>query len=138
MSTWHDFGTVLPPPNQLVRLRRFPEGTPPYFGTFDADTGTAVSGVGAGYQFVTPWHCLTHWTILYGAPGQWPQPPSPEARWRDPFWTPPTEGQRVWLRRFESDTASVQATWAHAQQAFAIQDTSWLLPWHYVWKWKPR
>ncbi len=138
MPLWHDFSIVLPPAAQLVRLRRYPEDTPPYFGTFDADAGQAVSSVGSGYQWVTPWLALTHWTPLSGAPGQWPQPTTPQQVWRDPFWTPPTDGQLVWLRRFDSDTASVKAAYDYARAAYAIDSTTWLLPWYYVWKWKPR
>ena len=32
MSHWYDFSTVLPPAGEMVRLRRYPEHTPSFFG----------------------------------------------------------------------------------------------------------
>jgi hypothetical protein len=138
MSRWYDFGTVLPRGGELIRLRRFPEDTPPYFGVFDVAAGRAVSTVGSGWEWVTPWASLTHWSVLHGAPGAWPLAVVAAATWRDPFWSPPADGQHVWLRRFHRDTASLPASWVCAEQAYAVAGTTWLLPWHLVWKWKPR
>jgi hypothetical protein len=138
MSHWYDFGTVLPPAGLMVRLRRHPEHNPPYFGAFDIPTGIATSKVDIGYALLTPWQALTHWTVLQGSPGAWPQPHTGSTPWRDPFWTPPTDGQSVWLRRHDTDTASIMANYRHAQQTYAIHDTPWQLPWYCVWKWKPR
>lgn len=89
MSHWYDFGTVLPPAGLMVRLRRHPEHNPPYFGAFDIPTGIATSKVDIGYALLTPWQALTHWTVLQGSPGAWPQPHTGSTPWRDPFWTPP-------------------------------------------------
>ena len=138
MGHWFDFGTVLPPAGQLVSLRRYPEDTPPYFGIFDVAAAQATTSVGTGYTLLTPWASLTHWATLQGIPGHWPQQPPTGTPWRDPFWCPPTDGQHVWIRRFRSDTASVAANWDYAAAAYVVQDTGWQLPWHQVWKWKPR
>ena len=129
---------MVPPAGQLVRLRRHPEDTPPYFGTFDAEAGRAVTSVGRGYELVTPWECLTHWAVLCGALGQWPEPVRAGSAWNDPFWSPPTDGQRVWVRRFNKESAAVSARWVYAEAGYLIAGTAWVLPWHLVWKWKGR
>ncbi len=138
MAHWYDFSTVLPPAGEVVRLRRYPEHTPPFFGVFEIGSGVATCQVAIGYALLAPWQALTHWTVLQGAPGPWPQAQVGGSAWRDPFWSPPTDGQSVWLRRHDTDTASVMANYRYAEQAYAIRDTTWLLPWHGVWKWKPR
>ena len=101
----------------MLRLRRFPEDTPPYFGMFDVAAGRAVSTVGSGCQWVTPWTSLTHWSVLHGAAGAWPQPVAAGAGWRDLFWSPPAEGQHVWVRRFHRETASIKTAWVCAERA---------------------
>jgi hypothetical protein len=138
MSHWYDFGSVAPPPGLIVRLRRHPEDTPPYFGTFDFVTGLATSCVGTGTNILTPWTSLTHWADLGGLVQSWPRPAAPGAPWQDPFWTPPTDGQRVWLRRWPGDAASIPAMWVNATREFAVYGSTWVIPWHLVWKWKRR
>ena len=118
--------------------RRYPEHTPPFFGVFEIGSGVATCQVAIGYALLAPWQALTHWTVLQGAPGPWPQAHVGGSAWRDPFWSPPADGQSVWLRRHDTDTASVMANYRYGEQAYAIRDTTWLLPWHGVWKWKPR
>ena len=137
MSHWYDFGSVAPPPGLLVRLRRYPEDTPPYYGTFDFTTGEASTQVASGYTFRTPWPSLTHWATLTGTPPQWPIAVPPGTTWRDPLWSTPTDGQWCWLKRWHQHAAIVSGQWSTDLQGFKIRDTTWLLPWHFVWKWKP-
>jgi hypothetical protein len=137
MNHWYDFGSVCPPDGILVRLRRYPGDTPPYYGMFDFDSGIASSQVGEGYTFTAPWSVLTHWSPLAGSPGEWSRQVSPPNAWRDPFWSTPTDGQHCWLRRGDEDTATVRGDWHTALAAFTVQGTTWRLPWYLVWKWKP-
>jgi hypothetical protein len=138
MSHWHDIGLIAPPAGQLVGLRRFPEGTPPYFGIFDYATALATSSVGRGTNIVTPWVVLAQWAPLSGSLGAWPAPLGSRQDWHDTFWTPPTDGQHIWLRRWGTSSAAVAATWTSATQAFHITGTTWEVPWYYTWKWKAR
>jgi len=67
---------------------------------------------------------LTHWAVLGGAPGQWPVPVRPGSGWNDPFWSPPSAGQHVWLRRFNKESAAVSASWAYAEAGYVIAATA--------------
>ncbi len=54
MNHWYDFGSVCPPDGVLVRLRRYPENTPPCYGMIDFARGIASFQVGDGYTFTAP------------------------------------------------------------------------------------
>ena len=135
---WYDFGTVLPGPGVLVRARRFPQNTPPLWGTFDVPTATLSTQLPDGRTIATPWAYLTHWFPLTGTPPQWPAPPPTAKSWRDPFFTRPQDGAHLWLRRFDADSALVRATYSKPGNSFLISDTpGWRLEWYQVCKWKP-
>ncbi len=138
MSSWHDFGALLPPPGLVVRVRRFPADTPPYWGTFDIASATLTTQLPNGRVVLTPWAYLTHWTPLSGAIPQWPGPDTSLKAWRDPFFCPPEDQARVWLRRFHPGAALVRADYSQAGQYFRIADTpGWRLEWYQVWQCKP-
>ena len=137
-SSWHDFGAILPGPGVLARVRRYPEDTPSYWGTFDIPTATLGTQLPDGTVVVTPWSYLTHWTPLVGAIPQWPTRPSAPKAWRDPFFSPPADGAHVWLRRFDTDCALLRADYHSDGNYFALPETpGWRLEWYQVWKWKP-
>jgi hypothetical protein len=131
---WHDFVTVLAPPNTPLWLRRTPEDTIPMIGQWSGQDAFALV---TPDNWVIPWCFVTRWRLLTAPAPAWPAPTPSRGAYRDVYANPPAASQRCWVRRWPEDTSAFQALWTLADEPFFLLDTGWQLPWYLAWKWKP-
>jgi len=131
---WQDIFTRRPADGQAILARRTIEETQPVFGHWNAEGDCLVCGTG--------WWTLKDFDIWRWRAVSRPLPrssvPHPVKGWSDVWHDPPEDQQPVWLRRMGRITAAVPALWDLSNGGFCLAKSDNLIPWQYVWRWKPR
>ncbi len=134
MHAWHDIFTTRPPAGSAIWVRRYINDTPDVFGYWNADDGTLTCGLGG--WLLTDAQIWT-WRLHEGLLPPWPVP-SEFGGWQDPWLHPPAPIQAVWLRRFAPTTAALSAVWDAGLLGFHVYASPNIIPWHGLYRWKPR
>lgn len=140
MSTWHDFTTSPPQDGQLILARRAAETTLDLYGQWSLAHGGLLLPDHPSHApgWSVPWTFLTHWRKT-DAPPAYPGPPSSKV-WKDTYFNPPEDAQRIWLRRFDLDSPAVRATYSAQDGIFTLdpqQGYSFSAPFYCFSHWKP-
>ena len=134
ITIWKDMFTKRPADGQAVLGRRTIWETAPIFGYWNGEGDCLVCGTD-GWTLKD--FDLWKWRAVKGALPPWPVP-GPVKGWSDVWHTPPEDQQPVWLRRMGRITAAVPALWDLTNMGFYVGISDNLIPWQYVWRWKPR
>jgi hypothetical protein len=133
---WKDIYSTYPPDGQILMARRHTPDLGPVYGTWNATAHGLLAGP-LGSAWFVPDLMLWAWHPVSALPA-WPVPSAKDG-WQDVWESPPADGQNLYVRRLGFFTAAVVATFDAATAQFTADTPgASVLPWFYVWKWKPR
>jgi len=126
-----------PADGQAIMACRTIWKTQPLFGAWNGEGDCLVCGTG--------WWTLKDFDIWKwrAFPGEALPPcpvPGPVKGWSDVWKNPPGDQEPVWVQRMGYITACIPALWDLSNGSFCVpvRVSQNLIPWQYVWRWKPR